>query len=515
MKRDINKLCSTKYDMVIIGAGIQGAVIAYKAAYQGYRVCIIDKSDFMSGLSSNSLKIMHGGLRYLQQFDLKRMRASIKSRKIMMASAPSNVKPMGFFMPISPKKHFQKLFSQTALLINDVVSFDRNKGLSDNFIPGGKVLDRRDCQSILPQNLWDKSAGGFYWFDAIAQNTEHLGITFIKEAVRLGADAANYLKAERIDTFENKVRKIIVRDELTNKTIEISTGLIINSAGPWIDSILLNSGFIKGRPSNLVMGLNIVIKEKLIRKEGVCIQGSDKLFDVQSQHKFFQRGYFFVPWYHRTMIGTYYRPCSGHPDEFQITRKDFDEFLNIVNSLGFIRKLNFSDICFYHAGLLHGKQTSRKSTYALKSKTDILVHNNPKGMISVKTTKFTTAPDIADRVLKLVSGKSKIKTQNIHPVNPTSFNGFYNALKRPTKKEIRYFIDNDMAIKLSDIIFRRCNFGHFGCPEPTDLNRLACDMGELQGWSDKMIASEISNVMDRYSPLKINEELPKDIHDPS
>jgi len=126
MKRDLNKLAEATYDLLIIGGGINGACAAWDAGLRGLSVALVDKGDFGAATSANSLKIIHGGLRYLQQLDFRRMRQSIKERTIFMRIAPHLVHPLPFLIPTHGHlMHGRELLS-LALMTNDLVGFDRN-----------------------------------------------------------------------------------------------------------------------------------------------------------------------------------------------------------------------------------------------------------------------------------------------------------------------------------------------------------------------------------------------------
>ncbi|RKY80337.1 glycerol-3-phosphate dehydrogenase/oxidase, partial [candidate division KSB1 bacterium] len=141
MKRNPNELTDREFDVIIVGGGIYGATIAWDAVLRGFSVALIEKDDFGGNTSSNSLKIVHGGLRYLQQLDIKRVRESVRERRIMLTIAPHLVQPLSCLMPTYG--HFIKgpevMFC--GMLLNDILSADRNIGVDPlRKIPNCRII---------------------------------------------------------------------------------------------------------------------------------------------------------------------------------------------------------------------------------------------------------------------------------------------------------------------------------------------------------------------------------------
>jgi len=151
MKRDFERIQNTLFDLLVIGGGIQGATICYKAAQHGLRVLLLEKGDFCGSSSANSLKILHGGLRYLQTLDFRRMRDSIRSRHEIMCFAPHLVAPLACIMPAYGHGLKGKEVMRLAMLLNDGISMDRNVGLSpDKCLPAGHSLSKAQCLAQIP-----------------------------------------------------------------------------------------------------------------------------------------------------------------------------------------------------------------------------------------------------------------------------------------------------------------------------------------------------------------------------
>ena len=151
MKRDLPALCRPVYDVVVIGGGIHGICTLYEAARRGLSACLLERGDFVGATSSNSLKTIHGGLRYLQHADLGRMRESIRERARLLRAAPHLVRPLPFVLPTSGYGLRSKGLMRVALALNDAIGFDRSTGVvPGRDIPRGRVIGREEMKSLVP-----------------------------------------------------------------------------------------------------------------------------------------------------------------------------------------------------------------------------------------------------------------------------------------------------------------------------------------------------------------------------
>ena len=173
MIRNLSQLQGRKFDVLVVGGGIYGVCTAWDAALRGLSVALVEKGDFGSATSSNSLKIIHGGLRYLQHADLKRVRESTAERRTLMRIAPHLVHPMPCLMPTYGHALKGKEAMAVALFLNDLVCFDRN-GLSDpqKHIPRGRVISKKECMSLIPGVNERELSGGALWYDCQLYNSE-------------------------------------------------------------------------------------------------------------------------------------------------------------------------------------------------------------------------------------------------------------------------------------------------------------------------------------------------------
>jgi len=519
MKRDISTLSNGNFDAVIIGGGIHGAVIAYELAVAGYKTAIIDKNDFTAATSANSLKIIHGGIRYLQDFDIQRMRESIYSRSYFLTKAPHLVKTLPCIMSVQKHSSIKPFMYRVALVLNDVVSWDRNQGVTkDKMIPRSQFLETSKVAKLLPKIDANNISGAIFWHDAVALDSERLVLYFIQKAVSNGAVAANYVKAQEINTPQNRVRGITARCQFSGKTFDILTKMVINCTGPWLfDFLHLHPSGRQSKP-NYALALNLVVEPLLSDSYAVGIEGQGGYRKDGSLMKKEKRLFFFMPWHGKTMIGTYYRKYHGNVSDFSIGRDDINAFVSNIHDVYPSANITPKKICFYHAGLVPIRQIDDRSnsSFTLKKHTKIIDHERkggPKGIISIDSTKYTTAAVTAKKLLKYLSKKNK----HIAPIGmkrvPTETR--YSASNKaidllnhlPLKMdEIRRFIRQEMAFTLSDVIFRRTNLGALENLSDNLLQSLAQSMGQELGWNETKIVHEVEAVKQYFLPLKVLRE---------
>ncbi|MDD3813793.1 MAG: FAD-dependent oxidoreductase [Desulfocapsaceae bacterium] len=543
MPRDIKKLSSDILDVLVIGGGAHGATIAYHVAKAGYSTAIVEKNDFCGSTSANSLKILHGGLRYLQHLNIKRMRHSIKARKEMMHLAPYLVKPLPCIMPLYGKGLRGKRAMQTALFLNDCISWDRNDGLpADLYIPNGHIVSKQKCLEVIPGIETEDLHGASVWYDVLAEDTERLVLEYILESVNYGARAANYVEATGVEKGTDNLYHVTLFDKLSQQTHLIKTRFIVNASGPWLERCL--HGSQKSiQEQKWALALNIVSKKKIFADYAVALEGQGKYEDKDAIIKRGKRLYFFVPWRGHTMIGTDYEESDASPDGLQVKREMIQKMVDEVNAIYPPAQLTYEDISFFHAGLLPMRAKLDESNIQLEKNSTFFEHTDSKfsGVLSVKGVKYTTAPYIAHEIVcflkKQYSPVLSKESQNESSPHPWQWEANESALREMLEKkygqralqilqflrreqdddiwidrdaqllkaEVNYLIHEEMACKLSDIVFRRTGLGSAECPQQKILIKLADFIGNILGWDEARKEREREEVLQRYFPLVLNE----------
>jgi glycerol-3-phosphate dehydrogenase len=562
MKRNVAQLADHSFDLLVVGGGIHGAAVLREAAARGYKAALIEQGDFGQATSANSLKIIHGGLRYLQQGDVKRMRQSIRARRFFMQFAPHLVHPQPFLIPLYGHGLRGKEALYLGLTVNDLLSWDRNRTLSPaNHLPSGKVLSSGECLTLLPDLDKKGLTGAAVWHDALAANTERLTLEFVLSATDKGATAANYVKALAPIIENGLLRGVVAQDGLTLNRFNIKASWVVNAAGPWINALWEKNIPGEGTALRWTRGLNLIIKRPLSTGYGFGL-GGKVLKGRPSEARERQRLFFFVPWKGHTLVGTDYKRHDGPSGQCRVGIEEIQEFLDALNTVHPQGDFTLKDVSFFHIGLLPLSEGQDSTDLQAEPDRHFCfftreASGNVKGLVSVKSTKYTTAPIVAEKIMNLISGRGKNApldettleapdqsgsalieelARNRPEDNPTDLkkiarhlyenygprvrsvmnliNG-NSALFSPVSfdppvlaAEIIYGIREEMALGLSDIVFRRTDLGQTGRPPQKSLQTASRLMAQELGWSEERRQTEIRETLAVFGPLNTIHPLP-------
>ena len=555
MKRNLVRLANNTYDVLVIGGGIYGACIAWDAALRGLSVALVDKGDFGHATSANSLKIIHGGLRYLQDANPKLMRTMSRERRRWMRIAPHLVHPMPCLIPTYRVLTKSKLTLATALKLNDLMSHDRNR-LTDpqKHLPSGRTISRTACLQLLPGAAADSITGGAIWYDAQVYNSERLLLCFVLSAAQAGAEVANYVEVTGFLRDHGGVKGVRAKDVLTGQELEIQAELVVNSAGAWVDSIL---GFLDGRPPatrfRLSSALNLVTPQ-ILSEYAVGIPSRSTSQDREGHLTQHSRTLFVVPWRQYSLIGTIHTPYAGLPDEFRVTEEDIEDLIDEINTAYPGAALTRQDVYHVQWGFLPAvDQDGQAKCVKLLRQGRVHDHEREdgvKGLITVVGVKYTTARHMAQKVVDLAVKKLARQALPCQthktPVYGGQIEQFENFLdqaiqKRPSelspkavqhlvynygseypriltyvdelpawgqtitdvspvlRAEVVHAIREEMAQKLTDVIQRRTELGAVGLPDEVSLHLCAELMADELGWDRTRMEQELDDVRAAYA----------------
>ena len=397
MKRFIETHSGKLYDIIVIGGGITGAAVAYEAASRGLSVALVEKGDFGAATSAATSKLIHGGLRYLANFELDLVRESLKERRILENIAPNFVYPIPFIVPLYNNSKSNKWLLKPAMLIYDTLSYD--KGFTwdrTKKIPLHCSLSRKKTLEIEPVVKPGNLTGGIIFYDCSSIIPERLTLAFIKSAVKFGADVSNYAKVEDFTKEAGKVTGLIVRDLLTGKTVELRGKMTINCGGPWADIIL---DIARGKPGSQHVkrsqGIHIITR-KLTNKYVIGALTPDGRYCN------------IIPWRGHSLIGTTDREYTGDPDNYTVTREAIEDFIGEVNgSYGGGDLIQYSDVLYAYGGLRPLIDDETRDVVKTSRKYEIYdnADDGLQGLVTVEGGKYTTSRNLAENVLKTVMKK--------------------------------------------------------------------------------------------------------------
>ncbi len=550
LNRNLSNLQNYTYDLVIIGVVIYGVCIAWDASLRGLSTALIEMEDFGHATSANSMKTIHGGLRYLQQFDVGRMRQSIQDRTVLMQIAPHLVHPLPILMPIYGHLMKGREMMTIALAVNDVISYDRNRSKDpQKHLPRGKIISSDECLQHLPGIEASGLSGGAIWYDGQVYNSERLTLSFALSAAQKGASIANYLKVTKLLRNNGRVIGVEAIDQLSGASILIQGKVVVNAAGPWVDQVL---GTFKGSGPQLGVQLakavNIATRP-LFKRYAVGLSGGHQ----GNGRKSVDRLFFITPWRNQALIGTTYKFFNAHPDALEINVSDVQELLDSFNNIYPPAKLSLEDVKFVYCGLVPISDVNIEKTEFKRARNyQIRDHEQDgfPGLITVLGVKYTTARNVAVKVIDQVQNKLELSLPPSTSENEALFGGdieyfdsflnteikknlyglelnqlrsiIYNYgtaylevlhyLEAPGKNgnpnteqeallkaQITYAVEYEMAHRLSDIIFRRTELGTGGHPSEDILDFCAAEMGKQMDWDAARTQEEIQTVKEAYS----------------
>jgi glycerol-3-phosphate dehydrogenase len=343
-------LSNSPYDLLVIGGGIYGAWIAWDAALRGLSVALVDKGDFASATSSNSLKIIHGGFRYLQHADFRRMRQSIRERRDLMKVAPHLVHPLPVLIPSYGSWMQRKELMALALAMNDLMAMDRNR-LQDpqKHITRGRVLSRQEVERLVPDVPSEGLSGGLVFHDAQVYSSERLVISVLRSAAGAGAALDNYVEVTSLLKDGNSVAGVVAHDVLTGDRFEVRARMTVNATGPWSERLLgLLGEHYQNDTTPAVKAVNLVTR-RLVEGYAVGVASANGYRDADALISRSDKFLFIAPWRGYSLIGTTYTSFDGHPDRLEVTPGDVEDLLQKFNRAWPSARLGFDDVSLFTA----------------------------------------------------------------------------------------------------------------------------------------------------------------------
>ena len=399
--KTVASLTKEQYDLVVIGGGITGGGIALDAASRGLKVALVEKNDFASGTSSKSTKLIHGGLRYLKQFDFWLVKEVGSERAIVHKLAPHLVLPEKMLLPLIENGSYGKWLTSVGLKVYDIlaqVTGDDKR----------QMLEKKEAlklEPLLPKKIL-KGAG---YYAEYRTDDARLTIENIKTSLQFGATALNYASVTDFIYSDEKVAGVVVKDEITGDTFNIDAKYVISAAGPWVDELRTVNNSKKGKRLHLTKGVHLVFPyEKLPVKQSVY-------FDVPDGRMMFA-----IPRGKVTYVGTTDTNYNDDKDNVQTDLADAIYLLSAVNNMFPKINLEMEDIVSSWAGLRPLIHEEGKSASELSRKDEIFTSDT--GLISIAGGKLTGYRKMAERVVDQVVKKleedhemlfKKCKTEDI------------------------------------------------------------------------------------------------------
>ena len=332
---------SRKFDMIVIGAGINGAGIARDGAMRGLRVLLLDKGDLSSGTTQWATRLIHGGLRYLEHYEFGLVRESLRDREAILHVAPHLVHPLGFMVPIYDRSKRGPLLVRLGMTLYDVLSYDKSM---DNH----KMFNRQKAREREPGLNPDGLKAAAFYYDAQVEYAERIAVENAVSARDHGATVITYANVERLLIEGNDVRGVEFRDVLNgDQRYTVRAPVTVNVAGPWVDEVLAEiqksgTGENSGRFMGGTKGSHLIVDP---------FPGAPKGEALYIEARKDGRPYFIVPWNGRYLIGTTDLRYDGNLDYVSATEDEIQYLLDETNYVIPSANLTREDVLFTYSGV--------------------------------------------------------------------------------------------------------------------------------------------------------------------
>ena len=512
------------FDLIVVGAGINGAGIAQDAAARGLRVALVEQEDIGSGTSNYSGRLIHGGLRYLEQGDVRLVRESLRERERLFRLAPHLVKPAPLMMPFYNHNKRSSWTIRAGMLAYDLLSFDKST-VWHFTLSREKTLER--CKGINPEGL----SGSVIFMDGQVIWSERLCVEVVLAAAADGAKVFTYSQVDGFLHDGARVCGVQYTDRITGVRHAIGARVVVNAAGPWVDRVLSHDSRTTGRFIGGTKGSHLVVRPFPGAPTDVVY------YESQSDGRLV----LVIPWGANYLIGTTDERFEDDPQNARADVSEIGYLLGEVNRLIPQAKLTEADIAYTYSGVRPLPYSPGKSEWNV-SRSHVIHDHAPEqdGLYSIIGGKLTTYRSLAEETVDIVFRKlgkkpprcttaslpfpgarvadwERLRTSlaSVHGASPAIVDrlvGIYGsravdvldaaggdaALLQPLDSEtgvigaeLVFTYNHEFARTLSDVLLRRTMVGFNG--DDAVVGRAAEILGAHLGWDMERREREIAD----------------------
>jgi len=512
-------------DVLIIGGGITGAGIARDAALRGFRTALVDKADFGAGTSSHSSRLIHGGIRYLEQGAFHLVFEASHERRVLLTIAPHLVRPLAFLFPLYRGGRLPAWKLRAGMWLYDLLSSFRN-------VRWHRWLRAKQVRRVEP-GLRDRGLiGAALYYDAQTDDAR-LVIATVRSAMRAGALAANYVETTALLKPDGRVRGAVVRDVLTGQTATIRANVVVNATGPWSDQLRRLDDPQAAPILRLTKGAHVTVpRRRLANEHAVTL-----LSPVDG------RVMFVLPWGDLSYIGTTDTDADASPDGLRVTAADVTYLLRSANAAFPHAHLAPNDVVSAWVGLRPLLRADHADPSQVSREHKVFASD--QGLITIAGGKLTTyrvmARDVVDRVAARLHeldgrplppraqtdtqplpggeaaeldvlgeaararGASEATARHLVASYGSEAAAVLNLVDRDRRlgdaiiagrpeiwAEIAYAVERELAVRVQDVLVRRLHL-FYEVPDHAQsvVTKVAARMKQLLGWDDVREAEEL------------------------
>ncbi len=439
-----------RFDVIVIGGGIHGAAVLHEAASRGLAAVLLERSDFGSGASGNSLRILHGGLRYLQTLDLLRFRQSVAARRWHAATFPHLVRLLPCAMPLYGKGSRRRQIMRVALTLNDVLSGDRNRDLPAHLrMPRSRTCGRGELQALWPDVPQPGLEGGALWYDYMMRSSERVLIETLQASVRLGSAACRNAPVERVVSESGHVTGVEV-DTASGPT-RFEAPVVFNCTGS-------DARGVAGRADRDVESLfrpslafNLLLSRRVASRHALAVAPMSRGNPV----------YFVIPQGDSTLAGTVHRPRPAGTTRAEPTLQEIDAFLADLNDAVPGLDADRSHVSHVFAGLL---PVTGQGDVQLTKREVLHDHGSaggPRGFYSLTGIKYTTSREVARQALDGAHDRRAAAKPLSAPESPPLLldaEAFMQCTQADASRLIDELVRTEAVQSADDVLYRRSNW---------------------------------------------------------
>jgi glycerol-3-phosphate dehydrogenase len=520
-------LGSESFDVAVVGGGITGAGVALDAASRGYSVALVEKGDFAAGTSSRSSKLVHGGLRYLQNFDLGLVREALLERSLLVELAPHLVKPLAMLVPGFGGKRLDRKLG-VGLSMYDAMSRRRGREDEEWSPDRHRTIDGAETLELVPALEGREPSSSYLFYDCQTDDVR-LVLTVLGEAERFGAVLANACEATGLVERDGRAAGVHVRDRLGGGEFELRAANVVNATGVWADRLRPDEIYGEEevpriRPSR---GTHVTLaREALDVRAGVIVPAGEG------------RTAFVLPWLGRTLIGTTDNDYEGELEHVPPSMADVEYLLDAVNAF-FGTGLSPSDLTGAYAGVRPLISTADpKKSVDISRRAEL--YETSSGLVTITGGKLTTwrrmAKMAVDRIVEREGREAPCRTHEIplgQPADPATLPSVASVDEESRAHlaaryghaavfvlrlvetapglgrrispglpdilaEAPFAAAHEQALSLGDVLLRRTRLGLLDARTLTaagaeGVRAVAAAMGAELGWDDARIARELDD----------------------
>lgn len=494
--RDPEAAAQKRYDLIVLGGGIYGVMLALEASLRGRSVLLLEKEDFGGATSYNSLRIIHGGLRDLQTLNLKRYRVFGRERRWFLEHFPDLVDPLPVLVPLYQRGLLRTDLFRAAFLLDRLLLPQRDREIATaRDLPYGKVVSPAAVKRRFPRVDGRGLRGGALWHDACVPDSQRLVVDVLRCACAMGAIALNYVPATDVLCAQGRVTGARGRDVLRGADYDFEAEVVINATGPWSrenarqfdrdvpelyhPSIAWNVLFDREAPSACALGVTPPGKGA--------------------------RTYFLHPWKGRLLAGTGHAPRIERCPDPRPSSDELDRFLRDLNEAIPGLHLTSQDILHVFAGYVPVKQPGTVRF----TKEDVLVDHGarggPAGLYSIGSTKLTAAHDTAEHVMARVFPNGAVddtRKRTFRELRESKrateglfdYHWYPDAGDTSWREDLRRIVREESVIHLDDLVLRRTSLGD----NPRRALEMAPALCSLFDWTEARCRTEIGRLEDQF-----------------